>query len=180
MSEPYIGEIRCLAFNFAPYQWAQCNGQLIGIAQNSALFAILGTTYGGDGIQTFALPNLQGRAPMHWGTGAAGFNTAIGETLGEANVTLNINQIPMHTHTINAAGGPSAAERTAGPKTDGSSFMSNSAGGFIYQPSPSTPNTPFVPNAISMAGNSLPHNNMQPYLTMNFSISLYGVFPTRN
>lgn len=180
MSEPYIGEIRCFGFNFAPYQWAFCNGQQMSIAQNTALFAILGTMYGGNGVQTFALPNLQGRSPMHWGTGQAGFNTVIGETLGETMVTLNINQIPQHLHTINVAGGPSAPERTPGPKTDGTSFMSAASGSLVYQAAPSTPNTPFAMNTLSPAGNSLPHENMQPYLTLNFCISLYGVFPSRN
>lgn len=177
MSEPFIGEICCFGFTFPPRDWAQCNGQIIPISQNSALFAILGTTYGGNGTTTFGLPNLQGRIPMHWGTGAGGFNTVIGETQGTTTVTLTSSQLPQHNHQIVAATTPNAAQRSAAPQP--TSFISRSVGGLIYQPAP-TINTSFSQRAISMYGNSLPHENMQPYLTLNFCISLYGAFPTRN
>ncbi len=179
MGDPYVGEIRCFGFNFAPLDWAFCNGQLQSIAQNSALFAILGTTYGGDGVTTFALPNLQGRSPMHWGTGNMGLNTTIGETMGETQVTLTIGQMPQHTHPIYAASDETPGERSAGPNPNGASYISQSAGGFIYQAPPSTPNAAFSSNAISLAGSSFPHENMQPYLALNFCISLYGIFPQR-
>src|SRR5882757_5397295 len=100
MAQPYIGEIRCFGFNFAPQGWASCNGQLLAIADNNALFTVLGTTYGGDGNTTFGLPNLQGRIPMHWGNPPIALNTTLGEVLGVTDVTLTTNQIPTHAHTI--------------------------------------------------------------------------------
>lgn len=177
MAEPFIGEICCFGFNFAPRDWAQCNGQTMSIAQNNALFAIIGTIYGGDGITTFLLPNLQGRIPMHWGTGPGGFNTAIGEVQGATTVTLTTAQLPQHNHTINAATVQNTAQRTANPTQN--SYLSQAKGGVIYQANP-TVDTAFSPRAISPYGGSQPHENMQPYLTLNFCISLFGVFPTRN
>src|SRR5947207_1932311 len=106
MASPYVGEIRCFGFQFAPQGWAFCNGQLMAIADNTVLFSILGTTFGGDGETTFGLPNLQGRIPMHWGSGPGGFNTTLGENLGEPTVTLTATQIALHTHTITAANVP--------------------------------------------------------------------------
>ncbi|MBI1202383.1 MAG: phage tail protein [Rhodopseudomonas sp.] len=179
MAEPFIGEIRCFGFNFAPRGWAMCNGQLLNISVNTALFSILGTTYGGDGRATFGLPNLQGQSPMHPGSGA-GLNTVIGEPLGSPSVTLIVSEIPQHSHMISAAqieaGGGS--ERSAGPVA--TSYMARSGGGAIYQAAPSTPNLAFSPNSIGMTGNSESHNNMQPYLVLNFCIATEGVFPTRN
>src|SRR5205085_10617792 len=115
MAEPYVGEIRCFGFNFAPQSWAFCNGQLMSIANNTVLFSVIGTTYGGDGITTCGLPNLQGRIPMHWGNGPSGFNTVVGQLQGETNVTLTTQQIPIHTHTVTAVEVPSGGgpERTA-------------------------------------------------------------------
>ncbi len=178
MSQPYIGEIRCFGFNFAPRDWAFCNGQLMPIAQNEALFAILGTTYGGDGLNTYALPNLQGHVPMHWGNGSTGLNTQIGQAMGQTTVTLNTNQIPAHSHQIVAADTNPQATRTAPPSP--SSFLSAAKGTFVYQQPPVTPNVSFSPRAITPAGNTFPHENMQPYLAINFCISLFGIFPTRN
>lgn len=181
MSDPFIGEICCFAFNFAPRQWAQCNGQTMQISQNSALFAILGTTYGGNGQSTFALPNLQGQVPMHWGTGtgpAAGFNTVIGESTGSPTVTLLQSNLPSHTHTAFCAKQGTSTELNAVPSA--TSYISRAtAGQAVYQTNP-TISVAFAPNAISPNGGSLPHNNMQPYLAMNFCISLYGNFPARN
>ncbi len=178
MSEPYIGEVRCFGFNFPPRNWALCNGQLVAIAQNSALFAILGTTFGGDGRSTFGLPNLQGQIPMHWGSGQGGFNTQIGEAQGTPNVTLTAQQIPQHSHSVTTAAATVAAERSASPTS--ASFLSSTKGEALYQNPPVTPNSAFSPRAISPSGNSQPHDNMQPYLALNFCISLEGIFPSRN
>lgn len=178
MTEPYIGEIRCFGFSFAPRGYAFCNGQIMSIAQNPALFSILGTIYGGDGQTTFALPNLQGQIPMHWGTGAGGFITVIGEVQGQPTVTLTTNQMPQHTHVINAATPGDPTERSAGPTPQ--SYLSNIRGSQLWQKAPLTIDASFAPMAISPAGASFPHDNMQPYLTMNFCIAVEGIFPSRN
>ena len=177
MAEPFIGEICCFGFNFAPRDWAKCNGQILSIAQNSALFAILGTTYGGNGTTTFGLPDLQGRIPMHWGTGPGGFNTVIGEPIGTTTVALTSSQMPQHNHPVNAATVQNVSQRTAAPTT--TSYMSQIKGAALYQPAPVI-NVSFSPKAVALDGNSQPHENMQPYLTLNFCISLFGAFPTRN
>jgi len=181
MASPWIGEIRCFGFNFAPQGWAFCNGQLMAISQNDALFAILGTTYGGDGSTTFGLPNLQGQIPMHWGNGPGGFNTVLGQVQGQSSVTLTTNQIPAHAHTITAmelaAGG--IVERTASPSSN--SFLSESEPpNGVYLKIPSALDAPFSSKAISLQGGSQPHDNMQPYLVLNFCIALEGIFPARN
>lgn len=180
--DPYIGEIRAFGFNFAPANWAFCNGEIMAISQNTALFSILGTTYGGNGQSTFALPNLQGRSPMHWGSSNTGLNTVVGEPLGEPSVTLTTNEMPQHIHTVTAvdvAKGAGGLERTAGPVTDGSSYLSQASGAYLY--SSSIPgSTAFADGAIATAGGSQSHENMQPYLALNFCISLYGIFPSRN
>lgn len=178
MSQPYIGEIRCFGFTFAPRDWAFCNGQIMAIAQNTALFSILGTTYGGNGTTTYALPNLQGQIPMHWGQGTSGLNTTIGEVQGQPNVTLTVDQMPAHNHAISSADPGNPANRLAGPSP--TAYLSNTKGSQGYQNPPVTPNANFSPNAITLAGNSLPHDNMQPFLTLNFCISLSGIFPSRN
>jgi len=179
MAEPYIGEIRCFGFNFAPVGWARCDGQLVSIASNNALFVILGTTYGGDGQTTFALPNLQGRIPMHWGNGPGGFSTVIGELQGSESVTLNTNEMPAHAHTINAAtaasGGIVVRTNVPGP----TALIGPSDPDGVYNKTP-TVNAPFSPKAISTAGSSLPHENRQPFLVLNFCIALEGLFPARN
>lgn len=179
MSQAFIGEIRCFGFQFAPIQWAFCNGQLMSIAQNNALFAILGTTYGGDGINTFALPNLQGNAPMHWGAGAGGFTTVIGQTMGTTTVTLQTAQIPQHNHTITVqeVQGSAGTERTA--VASPTNWLSNSSPGHIWKGTP-TLNAQFSPQILGTFGASFPHENMQPYLAVNFCICLFGVFPSRN
>jgi microcystin-dependent protein len=181
MASPYIGEIRCFGFNFAPIGWALCNGQLLSIAENNALFAILGTIYGGDGTTTFGLPNLQGQIPMHWGNGPGGFNTAIGQVQGVTTVTLITSQIPIHTHTVTAVEVPSGGdpERTAVPASNtflGPSQVPNAA----YQKTPASVTAAFSNKAISIQGGSQPHDNMQPYLTLNFCIALEGIFPSQN
>ncbi|MDO8878243.1 MAG: tail fiber protein [Pseudolabrys sp.] len=178
MSQPYVGEIRCFGFNFAPRDWAFCNGQILPIAQNSALFAVLGTTYGGDGITTYALPNLQGQVPMHWGTGQSGLNTTIGEVLGQTTVTLTVNQLAAHSHAIVAADPNQLTVKTAAPTTN--SYISSGKGTFIYQKAPVTPGPQFSNKAITPSGNTQPHQNVQPFLAINICISLFGIFPSRN
>ncbi len=179
MGQPYIGEIRCFGFNFAPAGWAFCNGQLMAIVQNDALFSILGTTYGGDGVTTFGLPDLQGRIPMHWGNGPGGFNTTIGESQGAPTHTLAVNEMPLHTHSIIATSVPSGGivERTATP--DATTFLADSTPDGIYNKTP-TVNTGFSPSAIIATGGSQPHDNTQPYLVLNFCIALQGIFPSQN
>lgn len=178
MSDPYIGEIRCFGFNFAPRDWAMCNGQTLSISQYQALFSILGTTYGGNGTSNFQLPNLQGRVPMHWGTPTNLPATEIGEVQGEEQVTLLSTQMPMHNHAVFAADPGDFSERTAVPNNN--AFLSSSAApNFAWAASP-TLNSNLAPNAIGNQGGSQPHENRQPFLVLNFCISLFGQFPTRN
>lgn len=179
MSTPFVAEIRAFGFNFAPRGWAFCNGQLMSIAQGTVLFSIIGTTYGGDGVNTFGVPNLQGSSPMHWGT-SPGFDTVLGQAQGTSSVTLPATQIPQHAHAISAASVPSGAgaERSPGPKTN--SYLAEANGAAVYQVPPATPNTPFNATSITSAGSSLPHENMQPFLTINFCIALEGIYPSRN
>jgi microcystin-dependent protein len=179
MSQPFVGEIRCFGFQFAPVNWAFCNGQLLPISEFDVLYAVIGTTYGGDGQSTFALPNLQGAVPMHWGNGVGGFNTQIGQVQGSTIVTLTQAQMPQHRHAITTAvvapGG--APERTATPSASTNIGTSDPDG--LYKSTP-TLDAAFAPAAIGSAGGSQPHDNMQPYLALNFCISLFGVFPSRN
>jgi microcystin-dependent protein len=179
MSQPYVGEIRALGFQFAPAEWAFCNGQPMPISQFDTLFAVIGTTYGGDGVTTFNLPNLQGQVPMHWGTGISGQTTSIGQTQGVTLVTLTQAQTPQHTHTltvqdVQAGGEPS---KTATPSPTTWLADANPTGLYNYTP---TVNTVFASNAITPVGGSQPHDNMQPYLAINFCMSLFGIFPSRN
>jgi microcystin-dependent protein len=184
MSQPFVGEIRCFGFNFAPIDWAFCNGQPVPISNFEALFAIIGTIYGGDGTTTFNLPNLQGQVPMHWGSPtsgpATGFNTTIGQVQGTAMVTLTQAQEPSHTHTITvqeeASGGVVEKTPNPGPNT----WLSDSSPDFLWANQNLTPVVQFSPRVISSVGGSLPHDNMQPYLALNFCISLNGIFPSRN
>jgi microcystin-dependent protein len=180
MAQPYVGEIRCFGFNFAPVDWAFCNGALMAIAQNNALFAVIGTTYGGDGVQTFGLPNLQGQVPMHPGTGG-GITSVIGQPQGTSQVTLLSQQMPQHAHNVTAMSIPTGGvvDRVATPTSN--SFLSESQPpNGVYATAPPAINAAFAPNAISFNGGSLPHENMQPYLVLNFCISLFGIFPSQN
>ncbi len=165
MSEPYIAEIKIISWNFAPRNWAFCNGQLLPINQNQALFSILGTTYGGNGQTTFALPNLQGRAPVHSGQGVS-----LGQSAGETAHTVTMSEMPAHNHV--PQGGNVAAN--VGPVAN--AFWADS-GKSIFA---ATPNSQMLPAAVSNVGGSQPHNNMQPYLVLNFVIALVGIFPSRN
>lgn len=163
MSTPYLTEIRIFTFNFAPQGWAMCNGQLLPINQNQALFALLGTTYGGNGTNTFALPNLQGMVPMHMGNGMA-----LGQTGGEATHVLSTAEIPSHTHTVMA--------NSSSPSQGTPSGNLWAAGNSAYN---TTADTSLSPSAISTVGGQA-HENRSPYLTLNFCIAMSGIFPTRN
>ena len=172
MSDPFVAEIRIFPFNFPPKGWAFCDGQLLPLSQNTALFSLLGTTYGGDGKSTFALPDLQGSAPMQPGQGQGLSLRDLGEQSGVENVTLLISEIPVHTHGMMAAGGDPAESN------DPTNFaMARSKNGNAYTNNLTI--TQMSPQALPPAGGSLPHNNMQPYLTLNFCIALQGVFPQR-
>jgi microcystin-dependent protein len=166
LSTPYISEIRLFTFNFAPKGWAMCNGQLLPINQNQALFSLLGTTYGGDGRVNFALPNLQGRVPMHQGRGFA-----LGQVAGETTHTLLAAEMPTHTHVV--AGSPNAST-VASPTGN---YLATSPGN-VYGPPPA--NTSLMPATLTDAGGGQPHDNMSPYLVLNFCIALQGIFPSQN
>ena len=174
MADPFVAEIRVFPFNFAPKGWAFCNGQLLPISQNTALFSLLGTNYGGDGKSTFALPGLEGSVPIHAGQGQGpGLSQYfLGQTGGSEAVTLLQSEIPVHTHTLMAASGDQAEKNIPTANALSRSNLN------IY----STTLTPLVqmaPQALAPAGGGLPHNNMMPYLTLNFCIALQGVFPPR-
>jgi microcystin-dependent protein len=168
MSEPFLGEIRTFAGNFAPKDWALCDGRLLPIAQYSALFSLLNTTYGGDGRVTFALPNLNGNAPMHWGDGPDLTPRNIGESSGSANVTLLETEMPAHSHAV------LASQSSASATTPADNALADAA---LYAAPPL--NARMAPQAISTVGASLPHDNMQPYLGLTFIIALQGVYPQR-
>ena len=176
MADPFVAEIRIFAFNFPPKGWAFCDGQILPISQNTALFSLLGTTYGGDGKSNFALPNLQGAAPMHPGQGPGLSLHDLGEASGTQSVTLLQSEIPSHTHALGAQNSP-----LGGVAAPAGATLSRPASGNLYFDPPGAP-SPVVtmdPGTISPAGGGLPHNNMQPYLTLNFNIALQGVFPPR-
>jgi microcystin-dependent protein len=164
MSTPFLAEIRIVSFNFAPRGWAQCDGQLLPINQNQALFSLLGTTYGGNGQTTFALPDFRGRTPMH-----TGGSFPLGSRSGEEAHLLNVSELPAHTHPVSAS--------SAGPDAGSPANGSWAASAASYD---TLANTNLNPNSISLAGGSLAHNNMQPYLVLNFVIALQGIFPARN
>jgi len=179
MSSPFVAEIRMFAHNFAPTGWAFCDGQLLPISQNTALFSLLGTTYGGDGKSTFALPDLQGSLPMHPGQGPGLSLYDLGQQSGVEFVTLLDAEMPSHTHLLNAR---SAVGNTADPTNNslaGGTWVSGSQFGVVQANNTANPTAAMSPNAILPAGGGLPHNNMMPYLTLNFCIALQGVFPPR-
>jgi microcystin-dependent protein len=172
MADPFVAEIRIFPFNFAPKGWAWCDGQLMPLSQNTALFSLLGTTYGGDGKSNFALPDLQGRAPMHPGQGPGLSLHDLGETGGSETVTLLESEIPAHSHTLRAdvldIGDTNAVSANAS--------LALSSGGTLYQ---NASNVNMSDNALTPAGGDQPHNNMMPYLTFYFCIALQGVYPPR-
>jgi microcystin-dependent protein len=174
MSTPFLAEIKIVSFNFPPKGWAFCNGQLLPINQNQALFALLGTNYGGDGRVNFGLPNLQGRTPIHFGSGGGLQNYTIGQPGGSETITLNASQIPAHTHTLNASAAAASSTLPAG------NVLAKKArfGKDVYAaPANLVAMNPF---ALAPTGGSQPHTNMQPYLTLNFVIALQGIFPSQN
>ena len=167
MSEPFLAEIKIVSFNFPPKGWALCNGQLLPINQNQALFALLGTTYGGNGQTNFALPNLRGRVPIHEGSGHT-----LGEAAGATAVTLNIQQLPQHLHFMQASNTNSDNDTPASNLALGTSALD-----LYRQP---TNLVAMEPGIVSSVGGSQPHTNVQPYLVLNFIIALQGIFPSQN
>jgi microcystin-dependent protein len=172
MSEPFVGEIRMFGFGFAPQGWALCNGQLLPISQNTALFSLLGTTYGGDGRTTFALPNMQSRVPVCQGQGPGLSSYAEGQAGGAETVTLAAAQMPGHTHPVKAS------SSAAGSDQPGGRALARSAS-HIYTAEPDT-STVMNADMLGGAGGSQPHGNIQPYLAVNFCIALTGIFSPRN
>jgi microcystin-dependent protein len=175
MADPFVAEIRIFGFNFAPTGWATCDGQLLPISQNTALFSLLGTIYGGNGQSNFALPNLQGRAPMHPGQGPGLSSHDVGEAGGSSTVSLLASEIPSHSHSLMGAG--STATKTAAVNN---SFARGSAILPYRAPPVGATLATLAAEAVSVAGGDQPHNNMMPYLTMNFCIALQGVYPSRS
>jgi microcystin-dependent protein len=167
MAEPFLSEIRIMSFGFPPKGWALCDGQLLPINQNQALFSLLGTTYGGDGMRTFGLPDLRGKVPIHMGNGHT-----LGETAGSQAVTISIQQLPQHLHLFNCASS-NTANATATLPT-GNVFAH--ANGNVYATGSLTP---LVANMVTSVGGNQPHQNMQPFLTLNMSIALQGIFPSQ-
>lgn len=174
MADPFVAEIRIFGFNFAPKGWAFCDGQLMPLSQNTALFSLLGTTYGGDGKSNFALPNLQGQAPMHHGQGPGLSLHDLGESAGSETVTLLQSEVPAHAHGLQATTQPGEDPSPA------NEALGRSVGASLYQSDTATNLVPMAPQALATTGGSAPHNNMQPYLTLNFCIALQGVFPPRS
>ena len=173
MADPFVAEIRIFPFNFAPNGWAWCDGQLLPLSQNTALFSLLGTTYGGNGASNFALPDLQGRAPMHPGQGPGLSLYDLGQTSGSESVSLLESEMPSHAHTLRIGIDPGDLA-APGPTR----VLARSDGGFIYNPS-SAGLVPMSDSSLTPAGGDQPHNNMQPYLTFYFCIALQGVYPPR-
>lgn len=171
MADPFVAEIRIFPFNFAPYGWAFCDGQLIPLSQNTALFSLLGTTYGGNGKSNFALPDLQGRAPMHPDQGPGLSLHDLGETGGSETISLLLSEIPYHTHAYNVSSQLGMENNPAGQQ------LAQGDGINLFAPASSL--VGMAEQALQPAGGSAPHNNMMPYLTLNFCIALQGVFPPR-
>lgn len=168
MAQPYVGEIRMFAGNFAPAGWLFCEGQLLPISENDVLFQLIGTTYGGDGQATFALPDLRGRLPIHHGNGYL-----LAESGGVEQVTLTSQQIPAHTHALQASTALSSSNAAAGK------VLGATSGTTVFAYGTDQPHSDLHVESISSAGGSQPHSNMQPYLCLNFIISLFGIYPTQ-
>jgi microcystin-dependent protein len=180
MSEPFLGEIRMVGFNFAPIGWALCNGQTLSISQYAALFSLLGTTFGGNGTTTFNLPNLQSRVPINQGTGPGLSTYVMGEQGGAENITLLYNNMPLHNHLVNVSNQPG----TNSDPTNGILAAGNSGGRPPVLTSDYAAGTgqtgTLAATAVATAGGNVPHSNLQPFLTVNFIIALVGIFPSRS
>ena len=176
MSEPFVAEIRIFAGNFAPRGWTFCNGQLLPISQNTALFSIIGTTYGGDGRTTMALPNLQGRAPMHPGRGPGLTARRLGQSGGVEAVTLSESQIPSHSHILSGSTDQAEFDGTSSPAGNFSGVVEGSKEPYA----PSKNLVSMADNALASVGGGRAHNNLQPFLTLNFIIALVGLYPSRS
>ena len=174
MSDPFVAEIRMFGFNFAPTGWAQCNGQLLPISQNTALFSLLGTFYGGDGKSTFGLPNLEGSVPLNQGQGPGLSERFLGETAGTSAVSLLVSEMPAHAHSVNCN---PVAGNLPNPSNNMWSPLTGRTPPNLYGAGPA--DTTMSPLAVGIAGGGLPHNNMSPYLVVNFCIAMQGVFPPR-
>lgn len=172
MSEPFVGEIKMFAGNFAPRGWALCDGQLFAVSQNDALFSLLGTIYGGDGRTTFGLPDLRGRVPIHQGTGPGLSQRRLGSKGGAEKETLTLNQLPSHSHSVKASGGTANASAPAKHVVGESSLFD------LYQSA--TPSSSMANEAVSSTGGSQSHNNIMPFQCINFIIALFGVYPSRS
>jgi len=177
--DPFLAEIRIFPFNFAPKGWAFCDGQILPLSQNTALFSLLGTTYGGDGKSNFALPNLQGCVAIHAGQGPGLSLYDLGETAGTGTVTLLQSEIPSHRHFLNADANAATTGNPGGGAYAEGNWNVGATSGNVNFYTTSAPDTQLAPTAISAAGGGQPHNNMMPYLTLNFCIALQGVFPAR-
>lgn len=175
MSDPFLGELRTVAFQFVPRGWAACNGQILPIAQNQALFSLLGTTYGGNGINTFALPDLRGCMGVGQGSVPFGGSVFIGESGGQEAVTLNAQQVPPHSHTLNAI-----ADLANSGVPDGALPAARPRGGIAMFAAGGSANTTMAPAAVANGGGGQAHNNMQPSLVLNTIIALQGIFPSHN
>jgi len=176
MTTPYIGEIQIFGFDFAPYQWATCSGQLLPISQNTALFSLLGVNFGGNGQTNFQLPNYMGNAACGQGQGPGLTSRTVGETFGTESVTLLQSEMPAHNHSMNLHGQQDASLRHGVPVAGDAVLLPAQATPFVPQASP---NAGFAPNMIGITGQSQPHENRQPFLALNFCIALVGVFPAR-
>lgn len=172
MAQPYVGEIRMFAGNFPPVGWMFCDGQLLPISENETLFQLIGTTFGGDGESTFALPNLQSRIPIHMGTGGGG-TYQLAETGGAESITLTTQQIPAHTHPLLVSTDPGLGTNPAGAVLGALSPVS------IYKANIAPPGVAMNASSVTPVGGSQPHENMQPFLAINFIISLFGIFPSQ-
>ena len=180
MTDQFLGEIRIFGFNFAPIQWATCDGQILSISQNTALFSLIGTYYGGNGTSNFALPDFQGNTGVNQGQGPGLSQYVIGEQTGSDTVTLTQGQLPIHTHTINTQDAGNSTQPVHGPTNQ--AFLGSSDPDHLYNTQTTSPAATFNPVAIGPAGSGspLPHENRQPYLVLLFCIALSGVYPSRN
>ena len=173
MSDPFVGEVRAFGFDFAPRGWAFCNGSVLPIMQNQALFSVIGTYYGGDGRTTFGLPDLRGRAPVHAGTPSSGGNFTLGQSAGEENHTLISTEIPAHTHTV-------SANNTASDNGSPAGAYFGGAVNAVYKPYNQTNAVVLAGQSVAPAGGSSPHSNMPPYQVINYCIATQGIFPPRS